>query len=155
MPNLCILNKKPSSFAFRAEKKLNELLSPGTQSSCQSKLQHTPDEMIAPQIKLFNLCMKLGHKAYFPFPSPPFTAPIHVSALCYREEKLCWRAELCGWLFSISMMCFTSTACSQILRQRAESKQSVFFHDALWVNCHYAANAISTVVLPPLLFLNK
>lgn len=103
--------------------------------------------MIVPQIKLFNLCIKLGHKAYFPFPSPPFTAPIHVSALCYREEELCWRAELCGWLFSISMMRFTSTACSQLLRRHAESKQSVFYHDALWVHCHYAANAISIVVL--------
>lgn len=88
MLNLCVLKQASSHFAFRAEKKNeNEILSQETQSSCQLKLRHTPDEMIVPEIKSSNLCVKLGHKAYFLFPSPPFAAPIHVSTLYYTEQK--------------------------------------------------------------------
>lgn len=154
MPKACILNQISSSFAFRAEKKSKWTSLSRDSSSCQFKLPHTPDKMIVPQIKPSNLCIKLGHKAYFFFPSPRFTAPVHISALYYTQKKTCWRADLCRWHFSISTLCYKhSWQPAWNLNQNKEYLAEVL-SESVTVKLLPNPNAINIVILlPPLGFV--
>lgn len=96
--------------------------------------------MIVPQIKPSNLCIKLGHKAYFLFASQLPYMLVHY----IRQRKYKLKGELCRWLSSISL-CVKSTACSQ---HENGIKTQVLF-ESVTVMLLTNHNTINVIILPP------
>lgn len=93
--------------------------------------------MIVPQIKPSNLCIKLGHKAYFLLPLPPSQLLYMLVPYITQSKKY---AEGQSFVVGSSAYLHCVLKVQLAVNLKSESKQSVFYRGALWIHYCYAAH---------------